>query len=420
MPGNLDPEVLHLVVRRTAELLKLNYVFPEIGEKMAGYILAQFEEGAYDSIINLPELGEELTFNLREIMNDLHLVIYYNPEEAGRIEKKAKNKSKDRPDTHWWDQKAVDNFGIQKLEILAGNIGYLNILRFAPVSLGGQRAAAAMDFLSDCDALIFDLRECGGGDPFMVQLFESYLFHPKPKLLLSLYDRPDDETQQIWTLPHVPGKRMPDVPVYILTSGQTFSGGEDFAYTTKHHGRATIVGEKTDGGGHTIEFKSIGEGFVLVLPTGRPIHPVTGSNWEGVGVLPDIAVPREQALQKAHLHALETLLSKSEREEKSRYLESHRARLKALYEPLKLDGAYLKKLTGVYGRYAATLTDGQLTLSGTDSRDSWQLIPMTETLFIVDEEYNARFEFDEEGQATALVWLELASGREIRSPKKSE
>jgi hypothetical protein len=403
-------------VEQIASLLRDSYAFPEIGEKMAVHILSRGE--VYQKEASYPHVGAQLTADLREIENDLHLAVYYHPDQAAILERREQERDPDEPDLHWWQQRRMNNFGLQKLEILPGNVGYFKLLVLAPVSLAGDRIVQAMKFLSDCDALIFDLRECVGGDPFTVQLIESHLFKAEPKLLLTLYDRPSDKNQQIWTLPSVSGKRMPDVPVYILTSGSTFSGGEDFSYTMKYHGRATIVGEKTGGGAHTIEFISAGEGFVIAIPTGYPLHPVTGSNWEAEGVPPDIEVDIEVALQTAHLHALETLLKSCEIEVGARLLTSARARQQAVYYPVALEEAYLQGFEGEYGGYLAELENGYLTLGEKGGRDNWKMVPITETRFMVDEEYDAEFEFDDEGQVVALVWLEIATGREIRSQRK--
>jgi C-terminal processing protease CtpA/Prc len=306
---------------------------------------------------------------------------------------------------------------LKKAEILAGNIGYLDIHVFAPVSLAGDRMAAAMNFLSDCSALIFDLRQCGGGDPFTVQLLESYLFGVEPKLLITLQDRYENKNQQLWTLPHIPGKRMPDIPVYILTSAQTFSGGEDFSYTMKHHSRATIIGENTKGGAHTIQFLSVGEGFVLVLPTGQPIHPISGGNWEGTGVSPNIAVSFEEALKTAHMHALENLIKNCDNQIKANHYRAIKRRTKRLYEPLALDEADLKPLIGNYGHYQAIFEEGKLNIVETGNQNGWEAIPLSKTRFITDDEYDIEFKLDENGEVTGFKWLEIATGKEMLAAK---
>jgi hypothetical protein len=172
-------------------------------------------------------------------------------------------------------------------------------------AVAGETATAAMTFLSSTDAVIFDLRENGGGDPSMVAFLTSYLLGPRAVHLNDFYSRPTNETRQSWTLPYVPGRRLTEADVYILTSSRTFSGAEEFTYNLKHLKRATIVGEATRGAAHTVEGRRINANFAIAVPTGRPINPVTKTNWEGVGVKPDVAVSPERALTAAHLMALE-------------------------------------------------------------------------------------------------------------------
>lgn len=417
MSGEITADTIRAVVNQTAKQLDCFYVFPEEGKKLAQKIKDHLSQGTYEKISDPSLLGQILHQHLREVVDDRHLHIFYNPDEAVQIEKRAAEKTESGCDTHWWDQRGDDNFGLKKAEILAGNIGYLDIHVFAPVSLGADRMAAAISFLSDCDALIFDLRKCGGGDPFMVQLLESYLFGPEPKLLTSLQDRYEEKNQQLWTLPHIPGKRMPNIPVYILTSAQTFSGGEDFSYTMKHHSRATIIGENTKGGAHTIQFLSVGEGFVLVLPTGQPIHPISRGNWEGIGVSPDISVSVEEALRTAHMHALENLNKTCDNAIKADYYRAIKRRVNRSYEPLTLDAADLKPLIGNYGHYQAIVEENRLIIAEAGSQTGWEAIPLSKTRFITDDEYDIEFNFDENGEVTGLKWLEIATGKEMLAAK---
>jgi C-terminal processing protease CtpA/Prc len=175
---------------------------------------------------------------------------------------------------------------------------------FQPAELAGDTAAAAMNFLTNTDALIIDIRANGGGAPSMVALVSSYLFGGEPVHLNDLYFRPEDTTHQWWTLPHVPGKRYQDKPVYVLTSKRTFSAAEEFAYNLKSLKRATIVGETTGGGAHPGGMHRLNEHFLVFVPSGRAINPLTKSNWEGTGVAPDLPVAAAQALKTAHLAAL--------------------------------------------------------------------------------------------------------------------
>jgi C-terminal processing protease CtpA/Prc len=159
--------------------------------------------------------------------------------------------------------------------------------------------------------VIVDLRRNGGGEPSSVAHLLSHFFAPGDvRHLNDIYTRPTDATQQYWTNPSVPVRYTG--PVYVLTSKRTFSGGEEAAYDFQTQKRATLVGETTGGGANPGDFIAIAEGFGAFIPTGRAINPVTGTNWEHVGVKPDVAVPAADALRTAHAAALREALEKKQ------------------------------------------------------------------------------------------------------------
>jgi C-terminal processing protease CtpA/Prc len=201
------------------------------------------------------------------------------------------------------------NCGFVKVEILPGNVGYLKFDMFADPDVCGPTAVAAMNFLAHVDAIIFDLRENGGGDPEMIALLSTYLFS-EPTHLNDLWERKDDTTHQHWTLPYVPGTRLDGKPVYVLTSSQTFSGAEEFSYNLKNLKRATIIGETTGGGAHPVAGHRIDDHFMIGVPFARAINPISKTNWEGTGVEPDIKVPATDALTTAQKLAAEKQSSK--------------------------------------------------------------------------------------------------------------
>lgn len=179
---------------------------------------------------------------------------------------------------------------------------HLKLRCFADAGAAGATAIAAMNFLGGSDALIFDLRANGGGTPSMISSCSSYLFEPTH--LNSFYIRKEDETKQFWTQAYVPGPRLAKVPVFVLTSSRTFSGAEEFSYNLKNTKRGTIVGETTGGGAHPVRgYKVEGYDVTVAVPFGRAINPISGTNWEGKGVEPDIAVPADQALDVAYAKA---------------------------------------------------------------------------------------------------------------------
>jgi hypothetical protein len=259
-----------------------------------------------------------------------------------------------------------------------------------------------MNFVAHCDALIFDLRQNHGGYPSMVQLITSYLYDPEPRHINTFYRRPTDDTQQFWTFPHVPGIRRPDIPVYVLTSSATGSGAEEFAYNLKHMERATLVGETTVGAAHPVTKEVILRDFAVRLPYGRPINPVTGSNWEGRGVEPHVAVPAEDALKRAHLLAVEHLISTCEDERKVDALTWAAEIIESEYAPPALDEADLSRCAGVYGERTFAVEDGALVYSHRAMPVSFALRPMTETRFRLDEDVKFEFILGPEGRASAV------------------
>jgi C-terminal processing protease CtpA/Prc len=176
----------------------------------------------------------------------------------------------------------------------------VEVLGFLPPEVAADAVAETMSKLADADVLVIDLRKNGGGSPHGVALMTSYLFGKKPVHLNDILYRSEDRTESFHTAPDVPGKHFgPKKPVFVLTSGRTFSAGEEFAYNLQALRRAKIVGETTGGGAHPTEFVRVSDHWGIGLPSARAINPVTKTNWEGTGVKPDIEVPAEQALEKA-------------------------------------------------------------------------------------------------------------------------
>jgi C-terminal processing protease CtpA/Prc len=170
---------------------------------------------------------------------------------------------------------------------------------------GGETAKKAMNSLADCSSLVIDLRECGGGYPDMVSLVLSYLLGEEPVHLSTIYWQDDSTTQEFWTTRDVPGKKLNTQPVYVLTSRVTFSAGEAFAYIVQTRKRGMVVGEKTDGGAHPGASYRLHDHFEAFIPVGRLVDALTGTDWEGTGVVPDVAVPAEEALEVAYRMARE-------------------------------------------------------------------------------------------------------------------
>jgi hypothetical protein len=300
------------VIDGALKALVAGYVFPDVAQQMVQAIRTRDERKEYAGITSARQLAQTLTDHLRAVSKDRHLAVTYSPQVLQPQPPPAPPSG--RPNAE--EQTRLEqmrtfamrqNFGFVRVERLAGNIGYVDLRAFMPPAIAGETAAAAMTFLSTCEAVIFDLRQNGGGDPTMVAFLTSYLFGPQPVHLNDFFNRISGETRQSWTLAYVPGRRLTDKDAYVLTSARTFSGAEEFSYNLKHLKRASIVGETTGGGAHLVSGQRINDHFIIGVPSGRPINAVTKTDWEGTGVEPDVKVPAEDALKTAHLLALEKL-----------------------------------------------------------------------------------------------------------------
>ena len=303
----IDAATRTKVIDGVLKRLNDSYVFPEVAKKMEQSIRERVDKKEYDQVTSAKEFASKLTNDLQAVSKDKHLRVRYSnraiPERAPRREPTAEEREQEKRELAWM------NYGFSKVERLPGNVGYVEFRGFMAPVLGADTVAAAMNFVNGTDALIFDMRNNGGGDPEMVALICSYLFGPEPVHLNDLYWREGNRTDEFWTKKEVPGKRYLNRDVYVLTSNRTFSGAEEFTYNLKNLKRATIIGETTGGGAHPGGGFRITENFGMFVPTGRAISPITKTNWEGTGVTPDVAVPADQALLTAQIIALKKLVT---------------------------------------------------------------------------------------------------------------
>ena len=191
---------------------------------------------------------------------------------------------------------AKTNFGFTKVEMREDGVGYIKLDRFVPRDLAEPTAIASMAKIADARAVVLDLRENPGGSPDMVALLMSYFLGDKPQLIHASYWRAMNASDSLWSLTRVSGERMTGRPLYVLTSRNTASAAEMFAYGARRLGIATLVGENTAGAGQGGMTDSVGEGITWFSPERKVL---TGPGWEGVGGAPDVAVSAEQALDRA-------------------------------------------------------------------------------------------------------------------------
>ncbi len=402
MAYKLTPEIHDAVVKEIASLSREKYINPEMGAQISQQLLKNLESGRYDEITDPHEYALTLKSDLRRISNDKHWDVSFDAKGAlvhfGDLEDADSQAELAR----WRERSRRANFGFEKVERLTGNIGYIDLRGFDLPEYAGDTAVAAMGFVANCDALIFDIRRNYGGESEMVQLLISYLFDAELKHLNTIYSRPENEYWQFWTLPYVPGKRLPDIPVYVLTSQATFSGAEEFAYDLKHMERATVIGETTGGGGHMVDLAIIHENFQVLYPFAGAIHPITKSSWEGTGVQPHIKIPQAEALRTAHLKAIDDLVKGCTDDQRKSALLWDLEIIQSIYDPFILDEVILNRYIGQYGKRGFTLEDGKLHYTSPES-SVWELVPITDTRFRLNEDLKLEFILDQTKLATAVV-----------------
>ncbi|MEO6302785.1 MAG: S41 family peptidase [Bacteroidia bacterium] len=356
-PTSLNAKSRTEIVTTVSELLKANYVFPDVAVKMSSLINDKLKKGKYNNITDPVQLGDILTTDALSINQDGHLRVEYNPAFFAQ-----------RHDTTGEDQRELQqqkrnlsrNYGFKKAEILNGNIGYLELSGFySPSKKANEAALTILKFLSHCNSLIIDLRDNGGGSPEMIRYLLNYFFDTKTHIN-DFYMRSTNTISEIWTNPDTSQINLTKMPLYILVGGNTASASEEFCYDLQNLHRATVVGTKTGGAAHPTMELDASNGFVLYNPYARAINPVTKTNWEGVGIIPEIICPKEIALETAHLKILEdlstTIKDPFELFDLNWYLDI----VKCSYHPVIVDTLTLKKYAGIFGERTITFENGKL------------------------------------------------------------
>jgi retinol-binding protein 3 len=310
----IDAGMRSRVIAGVLQRLQEGYVYPAKAAEMKRAVEVQQKRGAYDRITSAAAFADKLTEDLRSVSHDLHLEVSYQRRPVQDEVPDREPSPEQRREQEDYGRRI--NFGFERAERLIGNVGYLEIRSFNfEAALVDTSLVAAMNFLANTDALIIDVRRNGGGEPSMVAAVCSYLM-PANVLINKFYWRPQNRWDEFRTS-QVRGRHYGTArSVYVLTSDQTFSGAEEFAYDIQTQKRGEVVGDTTGGGAHPGGLRRVTEHFGVWIPSGRAVNPVTGTNWEGKGVIPDVAVPADEALRTAHLRAVDRLLHETHDEER--------------------------------------------------------------------------------------------------------
>jgi len=293
----IDGKRAENIIDSISVLLNQYYVFPDVAKKIEVQLKAEFSKGYFNNIKSDEELAEKINLEMKSIANDLHLRFWV----AGSSNPFGLNRKKT---TDYIYQKVNDiqEFGFFRTGKAGNDIGYLEIKGFPPLNSSKESIDTAMKCLTDSRVLIIDVRRNGGGIPETIKYICSYFFE-KPTHINSIYWRYLDKTDDFITLEEVGGRKMFDIPIYVLTSSNTVSGGEEFAYNIQTQKRGVLIGEVTAGGANPCDVLNLDK-FRISIPTGRAINPITKTNWEGTGVKPDYEIDASKALELALEKAL--------------------------------------------------------------------------------------------------------------------
>lgn len=423
-PGQLPPidaATRAAVVDSVTSVIDSIYVLAEPARRIVAGLRKNLADGVYDGLTDPAEFARRLYEDAQAISHDGHFRIAALMPLAAEVA--AARQDEDPADVERRRRaRRAGNYGFKKAEILPGGIGYVRFDEFAHGDEAFAAAAAAMNFLANSNALIIDLRNNGGGSAAMIRFICGYLFEEETHLV-NWDIRAENKTVQSYSADYVPGRRLTEQPVYILTSGNTFSAAEEFTFDLRNLERATIVGDTTGGGGHTVAgyvFSFDGFRVGIRVPYGRAYNPGNNEGWEGVGVIPHIPVPAGRALEAAHADALRKLIESEKDDVYKSGLEWALADVESRISPVSLSAKEKKKYVGRYGPRRVFIDGGDLYYQRED-RDPYRLEPMGEELFRVGdlEYFRVRFEKNSRGEVVKIIGLYDDGGRDENERDKN-
>jgi len=294
---------IEAVVGQLRTLVETHYVFPDAAADISRLLADGLTAGRYPA--GAAALAEVVTADLQAVNGDKHLRLVFHPDAlADRTP--GDDAEEYAAMARWAGQTGGGVACVQRLE---GNVAYLNLSPVLfPAVMAGRAVTAALGLVADADALLLDLRGCLGGEPAMVALVASYLWDSEPVQLTGLRERGADAVRQSWTQPYLAGPRFGKVkPGFVLAGPATFSGGEQLAYDLQQLGRAQIVGARTRGGANARESFVVDPHLEATISVAAAVSPVTGTNWEGTGVTPDVEVTADDARDVAYAAALQAI-----------------------------------------------------------------------------------------------------------------
>ena len=295
----LTAEKQKKIINSFADNLAKYYFFQDSVKMIVEKLNLAYENGMFSNITNDSLFAVSITKLVRETVSDNHLGVRY---EKG-LQMSSPNRMVPRPrdnNVPGNPEMASNRRSPIEFEILENNIGYLKITMFDEQPMFFDEIDKVFENVKETKALIVDLSNCRGGTPIGCNYVKSYLLQPNIRLTsyLWLIDGNVTETDS-YSLDRLKSERYTEKPVFVLTGRTTFSAAENFCYDLQVLKRGIIVGVNTKGGANPGRAFPIGDSYSAFIPTGQSYNHITKTNWEGVGIIPDILTSEDEALSKA-------------------------------------------------------------------------------------------------------------------------
>jgi Peptidase family S41 len=295
------------VAAGAAQQLENAYVYPSRAREAGALVRRNAAAGAYDGLKEAA-LATRLSADIATVLHDKHVNVQYSAEVVPPDTPDNATPNPAQREARLRRARQV-GYGLGRVAHLPGNVGYIDVRGFPSANDELNLVFdGAVNSVAYSDAIVLDLRRNHGGSPDSIARLLSHFLPPRTHVN-DFVARGDGEpkVEESTYTDTVPGPPI-TAPLYVLTSGETFSGGEECAYDVQALKRGTLIGAVTGGGANPGGTRRIDDHFFIFVPTERARNPITMTNWEGVGVKPDIAVPRERALATAYDMALEAKL----------------------------------------------------------------------------------------------------------------
>jgi len=416
-----DADAREAAINALAQIIEGEYFDAERAGDIADSLRETLADGGFDALDSPEALSGALSRRLYE--EDRHFSVQYvGPEAvAAAMAGPATPAPSHGPSTSApvdpWAGLRAQNFGFAEVSILPGNVGYIRLNQFAPIAPSMETAMSALEFVAGTNGVIFDLRTNGGGAPAMVQFLTSHFLEPGGGTLINTFVSRDYEyPQQMWSLPRHPAGHRPETPIVVLTSGRTGSAAEGFSYHMQAMERGLIVGETTVGAGNPGGQFLTEEGYSIFVSTGSARNPITGSNWEGTGVHPDVEVDAADALNRGLLEIYALIQQQDVSPDTARAIEWAMESLRAETENYALSQRELRRYAGDWGIRDTRVENGELIYQREGSSPS-PLRPLGNHRFAFYDDDRYRVVFNMDGGQAQSMDLHVSDGRVIHNSR---